>query len=170
MMTQRISAHSSLTHWFCSLNPFFPIGAQKSTFHLQARLLVLHCHCQCFLQVFFSHLIPMPQKSWCRFQACCFKVLCFLDSSVELLLVMRMSFLYFCSIIEPRFLFVHDLEASINTMTMKWLRFDLAGINKGLFSHIQASFVFFLSWFQFISLHDIIVNMVPQTHADQCML
>ncbi|XP_062112297.1 uncharacterized protein LOC133823509 [Humulus lupulus] len=50
---------------------------------------VLHCPFQCLLLVCCFHLILMPRETWCRFQACCFKVLCFLGSSVEPLLVMQ---------------------------------------------------------------------------------
>lgn len=75
----------------CSSNLFFLIGVQRLTYQLLVQLLVLHCLFQCLLLGYRSHQIQVLQEIWCRFRACCLKVLCFLDSSVELLLVMRMS-------------------------------------------------------------------------------
>lgn len=75
----------------CSSNLFFLIGVPKLTYRLLVHLLVLHYLFQCLLLGYCSHQIKMLREIWCRFQARCFKVLCFLDSSVELLLVMRMS-------------------------------------------------------------------------------
>lgn len=97
---------------FDSSSRFFLIGVPKLTYHLQVLSLVQHCRFPCLLLVSCSHQIRMLLETWCKSLACCFKVLCSLDSSVEPLLVMRMLLicLYSLFIIKLQFIILGEKQ------------------------------------------------------------
>lgn len=74
----------------CSSSLYFQIERQKSISPLLVLLLVQLCLYQCSLLAFSLHQTQMRQLIWSRSLARYFKVLCFSDSLVEQLLVMRM--------------------------------------------------------------------------------
>lgn len=123
----------------------------------------------------------MLLETWCRFRACCFKVLYFLDSSVERPLVMRTPLLFLPSFIELKWLFILDSKKRTQII---WCLFrstqqmQIEGIVSivhewyyhSKFSHCLIALNISKNWLGSFTLFKLLNEIRHNEHAEQCML